>query len=227
MQISYSASSSAMAENVLGAVIAQLRDYTGRLDAQHNQVTLAYDREQVNVAKAALATARGNVTAYQARHPGATHNDANYLSLAAAESNAAQQLSQANNALSEVTASGKTPGWEIQVVDPPSQATATTLRKSKMALTILGGALAGLLVSFLAVVALTPAKKEAWDDERSHEAPFVPDMLPADPFGPESPRVPAATAESNLAGAGAGRRGPSLGDRRFKFRTSSAPTEEQ
>jgi hypothetical protein len=82
------------------------------------------------------------------------------VSFVAAQKNAVKQLAAANAALSQATGTGNAGGWSVRVIDPPSQASTTPLRKSKMAEVILGGVLGGLLVSFLAVVALTPAKKE-------------------------------------------------------------------
>jgi uncharacterized protein involved in exopolysaccharide biosynthesis len=227
LQISYSASSPAMAESVLGAIIAQLRNYTDRVSAQHNQAAVAYDREQVKVAETAVATARSNVTAYQARHPGVTDTDPSYVSLVAAENNAVTQLAQVNTVLSQMTGTSNPGGWSIQVIDPPSQASTTPLRKRKIAEVILGGAFGGLLVSFLAVVALTPAKKEVWEDELPIGGPFVPDVLRADPFRAGSLGVPTAPARSTPAASPAWQPRLSLGDRRFQFRTPSAPSEER
>ena len=61
-----------------------------------------------------------------------------------------------------------------------------------MAEVILGGAIGGLLVSFLAVVALTPAKKEVWEDELPIGNQLGPDVPPADPFPAGVPGVPAS-----------------------------------
>ena len=137
------------------------------------------------------------------------------------------QLAQANTALSQVAGTGNADSWSIQVIDTPSQASTTTPRKSKIAEVILGGALGGLLVSFLAVVALTPAKKEVCEDELPIGRPFAPDVPPADPFRAGSPRVPTAPARSTLAPTAVGQPRLSVGDRRFQFRSPSAPTEEQ
>jgi hypothetical protein len=89
---------------------------------------------------------------------------------------------------------------------------------------ILGGALAGLLVSFLAVVALTPAKKESWEDELPIGSPLGPVLPTTDPFRAKSPG--AAAASPHPTGTTAfGHRRLFLGDRRFH--TPSVPTEEQ
>ncbi len=224
LQISYSASSPVMAQRVLRALVTQLRDYTSRLNARHDQATVAYDRQQAKAAETALAAARSNVTAYQERHLGATSADPNYASLVAAENNATTQLSQANTALNQA---GNAQGWSMQVTDPASQASTAPLRKSKLVEVIFAGMLGGALVSFLAVVALTPAKKESWDDELPMGRALVPDVPPADPFLDGSPRVPTAPARSTPAATGAGELRLLLAEGRYQFRTRSARSEEQ
>jgi uncharacterized protein involved in exopolysaccharide biosynthesis len=218
LQVSYSASSPAMAESVLGAVIAQLRDYTDRLSAQRDQAAVAYQREQVNLAQAALATARRDVSAYREQHPGVSQTDPKYVSFVAAQKNAVKQLAAANAALSQATGTGNAGGWSVRVIDPPSQASTTPLRKSKMAEVILGGVLGGLLVSFLAVVALTPAKKEVWEDELPKKEVWEDELPIGGPLFPDAP--PADTA------AAVGHSGLSLGDRGWT-RTPSASNEER
>jgi uncharacterized protein involved in exopolysaccharide biosynthesis len=225
LELSYTASSPAVAKSVLGAVIAQLRSYTTRLTAQHAQAAVAFDKGQVKAAETELATARSNVSAYQNEHPGVSHTDPTYVSLVAAENNALTQLSQANTALSQAVGTGSD-GWSMQVIDPPSQATTTTPHKSKIAEVILGGALGGALVSFLAAVALTPAKKETWEDELPIGGPLVPDLPPGGPPRNGSSGVIAMPPTSNPAATAVGSAGRSLGERRFEFRTSPAPTEE-
>jgi hypothetical protein len=77
-----------------------------------------------------------------------------------------------------------------------------------------------LLISFLAVVALTPAKKEAWEDELPVGTPFVPDVPPADPLP--------FPMQSSTARSEAGQERPRLavGGRIF-VRSASEPTEDQ
>ncbi len=219
LKITYSGSSAAIAESVLGAIVTQLQSYNDRLTAQHNQATVAYDREQVKIAKAALATARSNVNAYLAGNPHATQADPNLLSLAAAESNAVTQLGQANSTLSEATDTRDAGGWTIQVVDPPSQPVAPAQGKKKMLEMILGGAFGGLLLSFLIVVAITPAKKDMWEDELAIGKPFVPGVPPADPFSVQSPPMPAELGQDG--------NWLSPGERRFAFRSQSEQLDER
>jgi uncharacterized protein involved in exopolysaccharide biosynthesis len=226
LQLGYTASSPAIATSVLAAVIAQLRNYTDRLTAQYNQAAIAYDRELVKAAETVLATARGQVRAYQAQHPGVGQADPTYAALVTAQENAATQLAQANTALSQVAPPG-TGAWSVQAVDPPANVGSAALSKKKMVEVIFGGALGGLLVSFLAVVALTPAKKEVWEDELPIGGPIAPNVAPADPVRAGSPRVPVAPVRSTEMPTAVGQARLSLGDRRFQFRTPSATTEDQ
>ena len=205
LKISYSGPSPAIAESALGGVIAQLRNYSDGLTAQHNQSAIAYDSEQVKIAKAGLATARSAVTAYLAGHPGASQSDPNYLSLGAAETNAVTQLGQANAALSQATGTRDAGGWTIQVVDPPGPAY-TAVRKKKMVEVILGGAFAGLLMSLLAVVALTPVKKELWEDELPTDKPFVPNVAPGKPLRTQSSATTASGQQLHRPRLSSGKR---------------------
>jgi uncharacterized protein involved in exopolysaccharide biosynthesis len=193
LQLSYSASSAAMAESVLAAIIEQLRSYINRSIASHHQAAVAYARDQAKAAETALATARSNVAAYQARYPQSGQQDRTYMSLVTAQKHAATQLARANTALGRVTGRSSVGSWAVKVIDPPTQAASTPLGKRKIAEVIVGGALAGLLVSFLGIVALTPTKKEEWEDELPTSRPFVPkeewddELLTLRPFVPAVP----------------------------------------
>jgi uncharacterized protein involved in exopolysaccharide biosynthesis len=207
LKITYSGSSPVMARSVLGGIVEQLRNYNNGLTAQHDQAAVAYDNEQVRSARAALQTARSNVNAYMAQHPNAGQSDPNLMSLTSAETNASTQLGQANTALSQTTAARDAGGWTIQVVDPPGAAISGALGKKKLLELILAGAFGGLLVSLLAVVALTPAKKEAWEDELPVGTPFVPDAPPADPlpFHMQSSSMPSEAGQERPRLAAGGR----------------------
>ena len=103
LKITYTGSSAAMAQSVLGGIVEQLRVYNDGLSAHHDQAAVTYDKEQVNAAETALATARSNVNAYMAQHPNAGQSDPNLQSLTTAETNASTQLGQANTALAQAT----------------------------------------------------------------------------------------------------------------------------
>ena len=106
------------------------------------------------------------------------------------------------------------------MVDAPGPAISAALGKKKLLELILAGAFAGLLVSILAVVLLTPAKKEMWEDELPMGRPFVPDAPPADP-------LPFSMQSSPASGSGKERPRLATGGRQFVFRGSSERNEDQ
>ena len=106
------------------------------------------------------------IDAYLVDHPHATNqSDPNFSALTSAENAAGNQLAQANSSLSQAAGSENTPGWVVKVIDPPSAGIAVGPGKKKDIELILAGVLGGALIRFLGVVALTPAKKDAWEDE--------------------------------------------------------------
>jgi uncharacterized protein involved in exopolysaccharide biosynthesis len=228
LRITYSGSSPSEAQSVLNGVVTQLRDYNNSLTADHNDASVAYDKEQVKLAEATLAAARSNVNAYLAQHPGASQADPNLLALTAAENNAVTALGTANATLSQTSATNSA-GWTIQVIDPANPGIAPAVGKKKMLEVILGGAIGGMLLSFLVVVAITPAKKEVWEDELPIGTAFPSHMAPADPFRGQAP-APAAFANGHSpARTAVGHPdGPRLstGERRFTFRRPSDHVED-
>jgi hypothetical protein len=168
----------------LGALIQQLRDDSSGFTSAHDQATLAYDRAQAKVASQGLASARAQVSAYLKQHPGATNNqDPNLAVLAAAETAAANQLTQATTALNTASVD-RNGGWAVKVIDAPGAASPVGGGKKKMIELILGGLLAGALVSFLGSVALTPGRKEPWEDELPTRTPGA---RPGDGWGDQLP----------------------------------------
>ena len=221
LKITYTGATAAMAQSVLGGIVEQLRLYNDGLSAHHDQAAVSYDKEQVNAAQTALATARSNVNAYMAQHPNAAQSDPNLQSLTTAETNASTQLGQANTALAQATSPASSVPWTLQVVDPPGPAISAALGKKKLLELILAGAFGGLLVSILAVVALTPAKKEMWEDELPIGKSFVPNVPPADPLPFPMQSSPEST------GLRQERPRLSTGGRQFVFRGSSERTEDR
>jgi uncharacterized protein involved in exopolysaccharide biosynthesis len=227
LQISYTASSPAMATSVLAAIIAQLQNYTDRLTSQHNRDAVASATEQVKAAETALATARRNVAAYKERRPKVTQADPSYVALVAAENNAVARLGQANTALGQVAGAGNAGGWSIHVIDPPTNAGSAGMGKKKIVEIIFGGAMVGLLVSFLAVVLLTPAKKEVWEDELPNGTRSFGDAPSGDSGRANPPVVPTAFSQSSPAPPAVHERRLSTGERRFSLRSPSAPIKKQ
>ena len=173
LKISYSGPSPGVAQSVVKAIISQLREYNSGLTGQHNQQSVSYEAEQVKLDQAAVASARSNVNAYLSQHPGATQADPSLAALTAAENTAVAQLGQANSTLSQAAGTHNVGGWSMEVVDSASHGIATSQGKKQMVVVILGGAFGGLVLSFLVIVALTPAKREAWEDELPLGTPHV------------------------------------------------------
>jgi uncharacterized protein involved in exopolysaccharide biosynthesis len=173
LQISYTATSPAVASSTLGAIVKELQQDSAGLSTQHNQDAIAYYKSQVAVGTKAVATARGQVDAYLAQHPHSTsQSDPNLSALIAAVNAASTQLAQSNTALSQASGTRAGGGWLVQVVDSPSAAVANALGKKKMLEVLLGGIFGGALISFLGAMALTPAKKkEPWEDEFAADSP--------------------------------------------------------
>lgn len=234
LRITYSGPSPAEAQSVLAAVVSELRDYNNNLTAQHEQDSVSYDREQVKLAQEALTAARDNVNSYMQQHPNASQADPNLLALTAAENNAVTALGTANATLSQATGTRNSGGWTIQVVDPASLGLAPGVGKKKMLEVILGGAFGGLLLSWLIVVAITPAKKEVWEDELPVGARLVPDVPPADPFQRQASMATAfahthSSDPPSPVPAAVGQVGPRLstGERRFTFQRPSEHADDR
>ncbi len=221
LKITYAGPSEAMARSVLGGIVEQLRNYNDDLSAHHNQAAVVYDKEQVNAAETALRLARSNVNAYMAQHPNAGQSDPNLQSLTTAETNASTQLGQANTAVAQATSPASSVPWTLQLIDPPGPAISAALGKKKLLELVLAGAFGGLLVSILAVVMLTPAKKEMWEDELPIGKPLVPDVAPTDPlpFRMQSSPVPTEFDQERPRVA--------AGGRQFVFRSPSEHVEDR
>jgi len=226
LNVSYTGATRAVTESVLAGILTQLRKYNDSLSAQHSAAAIAYDRAQVALDEKALATANANLKAYAAQHPGVSKSDPTYLSLASAQNTAVTALGQANTTLNQVTGSSDSGGWTIRVLDAPSPATSLAPSKKKMVGVILGGALAGVLASLLAVVAMTPAKKEEeWVEELPLGGPADPDA-PDEAFPDTAAGDPFEETPTNGAWRGHDRPLVATVGRRFVFGASSEQMDE-
>jgi uncharacterized protein involved in exopolysaccharide biosynthesis len=194
LQISYSGPSAAVAGSTLAAVVDELQRQSKEYANKHNGAVRAHYRDQVVETSQALARARDRVTAYLNAHPRAGESDPNLTALTAAQATAAEQLAQARTDQSEA-AGGRNGGWATQVIDEPSRPVQVSGGKKKLAMMILAGLIGGGLVSFLGVVALTPGKRDPWEDE------MFPVDLPGDELSAADPwesEVPAAEGGRRL-----------------------------
>jgi hypothetical protein len=147
-----------------------------RFTAQHNQAAADYYKTQAAAAAKAVAATRSQATQYLGQHPNATANDPNLSALTTAEQAASAQLTQANANLSAALSTNA--GNPVRVIDAATRPVGPTSGKSKQLVGILGGLLAGVLISFLGTVALTRGKSGPWDEalasgEASSEAGLI------------------------------------------------------
>jgi hypothetical protein len=183
LQISYSGPTAAVAQSTLRAIVSGLQQDSTQFTAQHNQAAAAYYRTQVVAAQKAIVSARQQASQYLSQHPQANVNDPNLSAVTTAEQAASAQLTQANANLSTAVSAGAT--GSVQVVDPPTSPPGPTSGMGKQLLGILGGLLAGLLISFLGTVALTRGKSDPWEDEL---APANPVPVAAGPAAAPEPQ---------------------------------------
>jgi hypothetical protein len=165
LKITYQGPTPAVTTSTLSALVSQLQQDSDKFSQQRNAGVIAYFKAQVAAAAKEVATARAQVTAYEAQHPQAGSSDTNLNALQTAAGAANSQLTQATQKLNDAAGSGADSGSNgstLQLIDPPSAATSASSKK-KALLGIVGGLFAGCLISFLGAVALTPGKRDSWD----------------------------------------------------------------
>jgi len=181
--IDYKGPTAAIAQSVLQRLIAGLQSSASKYGDVYVSSALHYYNSQVQSASATVHATQNEIARYLRDHPGASLTaDPAYSALNAASQAASSQLSQAETnrvqASGALSVGGSSP--IVRVVDKPTLPTATVLSKKKLLEAVVGGFLAGALISLLAVVMMTPAMPE-----------------PAEPNAAErvgSERVPASTS---------------------------------
>jgi uncharacterized protein involved in exopolysaccharide biosynthesis len=203
LQISYNGPTPDVAKDTLRAIVAQLQQDGKRLSQESGADAVTYARNQVQTAMQAVAAARDRVNVYRSQHPSAGTNDPALAALSGGEQSAAQQLTQAQSTLSVATAAAQGAGsFFVRVLDSPTSPTGPLAGKRKAMIGIGGGLMAGVLISFLGMVALTRGKGERWVDESVEEAPAA--SVVAELGGSAAPVVderPVAVASSSESGA--------------------------
>jgi uncharacterized protein involved in exopolysaccharide biosynthesis len=187
LQISYRGPTPALTQSTLEALVEKLQKNSDQLSQKRNQAVVAYYRAQVTGASNALAEARAQVSSYLSQHPGAAGADPNLSALQTATGAASSQLTQASQKLNEVQSAAKAGGSNgstVAVIDQASFPLGPASGKKKELLTVVGGLFAGLLISFLGAVALTPGKRDAWDADGANVVPPLTDADGADVVPP-------------------------------------------
>ena len=167
LQFSLAGATPVAATTTLSAALTELQQASAPLIAQHAVDAVSYAKAQVQQANQALSAARNQVNAYQRQHPGATGADPTYASLTQAEANADSRLAQDTVSLNtaEGAALQSPSGFSVRVIDPPTPPYASGGGKKNQVEGLLGGLLAGALISLLGTIALTRGKPDPWDDE--------------------------------------------------------------
>jgi hypothetical protein len=162
--------SPAIAHSALQSLIAHLQSSMAYYGQTFGQSAQAYYEAQVKTATQALTRATGATNAYRQSHPGVTAtNDQNYAALVAAQQSDAGQLATATGELNQAVgqATGGGTSTLVRLVDPPSFPTTATSGKTKMVEEVAAGFFGGWLLSAIVIVAMTPSRRDRWDDEIS------------------------------------------------------------
>jgi hypothetical protein len=168
LELTYDSTSPVVAHAIVGSLVNQLQTWTSQFGRDFGDAAVAYDLSQEQTAERAVAGAKAAVNAYLTTHPRATtQTDQTYASLVAALSVSTSSLSSATTAYSQAKAqaTGNGSGVTVSVIDAPSLDAAPLTGLKSVAMKAVGGLFAGLLLSFLVIVALTPSGEDKWDDE--------------------------------------------------------------
>ena len=167
LQITYRGPTPAVAQNTLSVLVQKLQQQGSQLTKQRNQQVAAYYKAQVQTASQAVAAARAQAAAYIAQHQGAAAGDPNLAAIQNAQGTASTQLTESTGKLNEAMSNAQDSGGAggmIHVLDSPTAPAGPVTGKTKELLGIFGGLFAGLLITALGIVALTPS------DGRSDES---------------------------------------------------------
>jgi hypothetical protein len=147
----------------LQALAAEYVDEVGGTLKDRNAAVIAYDQTQVKTARVALDQANAAVAAYQQAHPGALPtSDPVYGQYVQAATNAQTTYTGLVNNLQQtnLSAANATSAASFHVIDPP-QGTFMLSNKKHEIFTVVAGFAAGLIISALALSALTALDKTA------------------------------------------------------------------
>jgi uncharacterized protein involved in exopolysaccharide biosynthesis len=163
LRINLTGSNPAYMPGTLGAVATEyVTQVTGTLTAR-DQASISYYQAQVDSSKQALQQANAAVTAYQQAHPNVspTNNVAfNQLTQAAFQAQDAYTTNQSTLEQAQITLQDAAAPTAFHVIDTPS-APFRLSKKKHMIFTVVAGFAAGLVISILALSALTALDKTA------------------------------------------------------------------
>ena len=169
LQIGYTGPTPELARSVLATLVKELQSSTKYFAQQYSTSEANYYQAQVTAAQEALNAARQQASSYLAAHPGASSSAGTiYSSLLAAVSTAGTQLTQATaNLRNAQTATTNSEGTISTLIDPATLPTAPTSGKKKEVEGVVGGVFAGMVISLLAIVLMTPGGLGQWQTPES------------------------------------------------------------
>lgn len=156
LAISYTGPTPQVARSTLSSLITELESASAKYSEVYSQSEASYYRSEYDEAQQAMITARAQASEYLAQHPGATgQNNPAYAALLTQEAQADAQVGTLSTNLREAQGAGSSNAAVVQEVDPPTLPTSATSGKKADAEGILGGLIAGIVVSLLAIALLT------------------------------------------------------------------------
>ncbi len=166
LDITYTGPSPQSAQSVVRAVVAELGHASAKFGVNAGQAEAKfYSRKLRSATKVAQGT-EGALLSYEQDHPTADAGDAGYDALnsearAAAARVASLQLDNAA-ATNQQQAQGNA---TISVIDPATQPSQQVAGLGQRAVGLVVGALAGAIISLVALLLLAPSAKRPWDAE--------------------------------------------------------------
>ena len=170
LQVSFTGPTPTIAQSTLESLIAHLQRSMTHYSQTFGQASETYYRSQVSAATRAVSRATASAAAFVQNHPGVTTaKNETYAGLVAAQQSATSQLATATSGLNQAIgqAAGGGVSTTVSVIDPPSLPATPTAGKKKALLEVVGGLLAGALISLLIIVAMTPSREDRMDREMS------------------------------------------------------------
>jgi hypothetical protein len=200
LQLSYKAATPEVAAGTLKALLLEVGRSQSRFNTARDKAKVAYNRSQVAAANKALSDARANVVAYQRAHPGATAADPQLAALQRAARAASRDLAAKTTTLNQsqlaptnpVIQAVPTASTGFTVIDAPKAPLGPVSGKKKLIMALFGGLFAGVILSLLGAIILTPSRPaepylRAVDD--LHDASHLTAPAKLHPITPEPPPV--------------------------------------
>jgi hypothetical protein len=168
LKLTYTGPTPAVAQSVLVSLIRHLDGAAPISSTLAVTEQLFFEQAQTEATRA-VANALASAEAYKKEHPSVSEQtDPIYAALLAAVRKTNRALSNSSVAVSSASRGQGGSKALMRVIDPPSLPAAATVSSRQMALGLLGGLFAGLLMTALAVVVATPDHQRRWDRELSN-----------------------------------------------------------